>query len=100
MLSRLGCLWRGELPLADAFWTWAVFGGLLVNLPTTAAKWILLASQETAAALVVGYALPVPFNVLVALGVWRASAHYEGPAHWAILARAAAIVGLGLLSVF
>lgn len=28
-------LWRGDLPLADAFWTWTVFGGLIVNIATS-----------------------------------------------------------------
>jgi len=99
MLSRLGRLWRGEVPLADAFWTWAVFGGLLVNVPTTVAKWVLLVMGQTAPALFVGYVVPVPYNVLAAVGVWRAAALYEGPSHWAMLARAVALVGLVLLSV-
>ena len=31
-MAALLRLWRGDLPLATAFWSWAVTGGLLVNL--------------------------------------------------------------------
>lgn len=29
-------LWQGDVPLATAFWMWAVLGGLLFNAATTA----------------------------------------------------------------
>ena len=54
---------------------------------------------EPIAALIVGYALSVPYNILATVGVWRAAAHYAGPQHWAQAARLATLVGMAVLSV-
>lgn len=92
-------LWRGELPLPVAFWTWAVAGGLAVNVTTSLAFLILIAHDQPIAALIVGYALSVPYNILATVGVWRAAAHYAGPQHWAQAARLVTVVGMAVLSV-
>ena len=34
-MSRLRALWAGDLPLGEAFWTYAVSIGLTVNLVTS-----------------------------------------------------------------
>ena len=77
-MAKLGALWRGELPLGEAFWTWAIGIGLLVNLTTSVLFLALLTADRPWAALFVGYALSVPYNVLAGVGVWRSAAHYEG----------------------
>jgi hypothetical protein len=42
--------------------------------------------------LVVGiFLLPLPYNVLAVVGVWRSADTYNGPRHWATLARVAAV---------
>jgi hypothetical protein len=99
MLSPLGRLWRGELPLADAFWTWAVLVALLVNGATTAGFVALIMAGWPVAALIVGYAFSVPYNVVAGVGVWRSAARYDGPPYWAMLARVLAVLGLTLLSL-
>jgi hypothetical protein len=99
MLSPLGRLWRGELPLADAFWTWAVLVALLVNGTTTAGFVALIMAGWPISALIVGYAFSVPYNVVAGVGVWRSAARYDGPSHWAMLARILAVIGLSLLSL-
>lgn len=96
-MSALGRLWRGELPLAQAFWTWAVLGALLVNGTTSLAFLALLAQGWTWTALLVGYALSVPYNLVVLVGVWRAAERDRS-----VLAEAArwvALVWLVLLSL-
>lgn len=92
-------LWRGELPLPVAFWSWAVAGGLAVNVTTSLAFLILIARDQPIAALIAGYVLSVPYNIVAAVGVWRAAGHYAGPQHWAQAARMVTLVGMGVLSV-
>ena len=41
-MERLRALWTGELALGDAFWTWAVLGGLLVNISTSVLFLVLI----------------------------------------------------------
>jgi hypothetical protein len=92
-------LWRGDLPLAEAFWTWAVLGGLLVNVSTTIGfLWLLMAGQ-TIAAYVVGYGLSLPYNLVATLGVWRAAGRPEADPQWAGAARVAVAVGMTILSL-
>ena len=92
-------LWRGELALAEAFWSWAVVGGLAINLATSVALLVLIMDDRPIAALIAGYAPSVPYNVIVSVGVWRSAERYGGERRWADLARVATIAGMVLLSV-
>jgi hypothetical protein len=98
-MTKVRALWSGELPLGEAFWTWAIAVGLMVNLTTTALFLALIAVDRPWAALFVGYALSVPYNVLAVVGVWRSAARYQGPAGHAELARIAVVIVMLLLSV-
>jgi hypothetical protein len=71
--GAFGRLWRGEMTLADAFWTWAVAIGLIVNGGTSIACYALLVADRPIAALVIGYLLSVPFNVVATVGVLRSA---------------------------
>jgi len=51
------------------------------------------------AAFILGYALSVPYNILVTVGVWRSAERYTGERKWADLARIVTIAGMILLSV-
>ena len=92
-------LWRGELPLVNAFWDWAVIGMLAVNLSTTFLFFVLLSQGWTLAAFAVGYAFSVSYNLLVAVGLWRAAGRYDGAPRWARLARGYAVLVLPLVSL-
>jgi hypothetical protein len=98
-MTKVRALWSGDLPLGEAFWTWAIAVGLMVNLTTTALFLALIAVDRPWAALFVGYALSVPYNVLAVVGVWRSAARYQGPASHAELARIAVVIVMLLLSV-
>jgi hypothetical protein len=98
-MTRLRALWSGDLPLGEAFWTYAVGVGLAVNLTTSLLFLVLLSWDRPLAALFVGYALSVPYNVVALVGVWRAAARYEGPRLHADLARIVTVVGMVLLSL-
>lgn len=94
-----GRLWRGELPLATAFWNWAVFGAFAVNGTTSLLFLVLLMNERPMAALLAGYAVSVPYNVVVAVGVWRSAGCYEGDPRLRKLARIVAVGGMLLLSL-
>ena len=84
-------LWKGQLPLARAFWEYAVFYVALANLCATAASLGALAAGLPAALAIVIFLLPVPYVVVAVVGVWRSADAYSGPQHWATLARIAAV---------
>lgn len=91
-------LWRGELSLFDAFWNWAVIGGLAVNAVTSTMFLILALNDWPVTAFVGGYVLSVPYNIVATVGVWRAAGRYPGERRWADLARAVTVAGMVLLS--
>jgi hypothetical protein len=98
-MSNMRSLWRGELSLSDAFWNWAVFGGLIVNIVSSALFLWLIMSDYPILALIAGYAFPVPYNFMVCVGVWRSADRYSGDPRQANLARIVTTVGMILLSV-
>lgn len=91
-------LWEGKLPLRNAFWGWAVLGGLLVNLATSLLFFVLISADRPVAAVAAGYGLSIPYNLVVAVGVWRSADRFEGDRQWADLAKAVTVIGMLLLS--
>lgn len=98
-MQKLKSLWRGDIELSDAFWTWVVLGGLLVNVTTSILFLVLITLDLPWLALAVGYGLSVPYNVVALVGVWRAAARYQGPGHHADLARGVSAILLAGLSL-
>ncbi len=98
-MKHLGRLWRGELPLEDAFWNWAVLGGLLVNLSSSALFLVLIMADWPVTALIAGYAYSVPYNIVVLVAVLRSAEGYNGDRRFADLARILTAIGAVALSV-
>ncbi len=98
-MTNLILLWRGELRLREAFWTWAVTVGLLVNIVTSVLFLILILQDLAWAALLIGYGVSLPYNVVATVGVWRAAVCYDGPAIHADLARGATVLLMATLSL-
>lgn len=98
-MTNLYRLWRGELALGQAFWNWAVIGGLVINAATSVFFLFLMMNDRPITAFIAGYAPSIPYNIIASVGVWRSAGHYPGERHWADLARAVTIVGMVLLSV-
>ncbi len=98
-MITLSALWRGELPLNEAFWTWTVTIGLIVNVTSTILFLVLITLDQPWAALIVGYGLSVPYNVMAVVGVWRSAARYQGPNVHSDLARGASVVLMAVLSL-
>jgi hypothetical protein len=98
-MEKLRALWTGDLPLGDAFWTWALLGGLLVNISTSVLFLVLIMLDHPWPALIVGYGFSVPYNVVVVVGVWRSASRYDGPRTYADLARVATVILMTVLSL-
>ena len=98
-MKELRRLWRGELPLETAFWTWAVVGGLFINLVSSALFLMLIVVDQPILALVAGYGFSVPYNVAATVGVWRSADRYTGDRQRADVARLVTAVGMIVLSV-
>jgi hypothetical protein len=98
-MMHLFRLLQGELALENAFWNWAVFGGFIINVVSSALFLFLIMADHTISALIVGYAFSVPYNVIVSVGVWRSAGRYAGDRRWANLARIVTVIGMILLSV-
>ena len=64
-MKNLPSLWLGELPLSEAFWTWAISVGLVVNLTTSILFLAMITADRPWAALLLGYGVSVPYNVFL-----------------------------------
>jgi hypothetical protein len=94
-------IWRGEVPLAQAFWLWGVV--VLVAL-TVGGQYAIfhLAMAGVGGILFFGFlfaACVLIYQVAVSVGVWRSAGHYSGPWVWVLLARLAAVLSLGSMTL-
>ena len=87
LMTKLLALWSGDLGMDEAFWTWTVTVGLLVNISTSILFLVLILQDQPLAAVLVGYGLSVPYNIVATVGAWRSAARYGGPSLHADLAR-------------
>ena len=92
-------LWRGDLPLGAAFWTWAVCWGIAINTVTKLGFLVLLTQDHVMPAMLVNYGLSLPFNIVALVGVWRSAARHPGSPLHADLARGTAVALLGAMSL-
>ena len=98
MMKQIGRLWAGDVPLAEAFWKYAVLYGLLVNLITSLLFLALVINEANAVVLILAYAIPVPYNFVIAVAVWRSANSYAGPKEHANLARVVTVVWMVALT--
>ena len=81
-------LWRGELPLGRAFWSWGVLGGAAVGLFSTLLALALLAAEAPAWLAALAWAAHLPWNLVLLVGTWRSAGRPEVGRDTAFLARA------------
>ena len=98
-MTKLLALWSGDLDLNEAFWTWTVTVGLLVNISTSILFLVLILQDQALAAVLAGYGLSVPYNIVAIVGVWRSAARYGGPSLHAELARLGSVILMAVLSL-
>lgn len=92
MKALVRSLWLGEMPLARAFWEYAILYGLLLNLLTTIGSLMLFAAKAPAGYGLGLFLLAVPYNLFVLVAVWRSAGRYQGERHWADFARIAVVL--------
>ena len=108
LFSRLKALWSGQLPLREAFWDWAVFWGLLINLAFSLLSLVVIVfARHTGAAVAIApvatslllalHLFPLPYNLLVVVSVWRSAGRTGIPLAITCGARLAVI---GLFTLF
>ena len=97
-MKTLNDVWNGELGLEKVFWEWAVFGGIVINVASSIGFLILVLNDYLIAAVIVGYGLSLPYNLLVTVGVWRSAEQYTGDKRWADLLKVVTVIGMALLS--
>jgi hypothetical protein len=94
-VKALRDLWAGRLPLYEVVWTWGVLRGALLNVGfTMVSLWILLVnnSPPVAAAAVGIHFLPVPYNIIFAVGAWRSAGQPQHSPRTRVVARVSAVV--------
>jgi hypothetical protein len=99
-MQRLICeLWAGRVPLIRAFWFYGLGIGILINGIATLVALALAASDSPSWIVLAVHFLPMPWNILVLVAVWRsARAPDVVPEHGA-LARTLIVLWTTLLIV-
>lgn len=80
-------LWSGRKPLPEAFWHFGIVTGFIVNLIASLAALVLFTTDAPDWLAATIHFAPVPYNLLVLVGVWRSAARWRGEGRWADLAR-------------
>ncbi len=97
---QLTQLWRGELPLREAFWRYLITYDLLLNLGATLAALTVVLAQGPIVFAAIFHLLPLPYSILAAIGAWRSAERFEGSQTLASLAKIVIIVWVGFGLVF
>lgn len=99
-LQRLKELWRGQLPLEVAFWHYAIFYGLLLNVVATVAALALIVLDVPIVIAVIVHLTPVPYSIVALAGIWRSADRYEGHRGFATFIRIGALAWFCFLFAF
>jgi hypothetical protein len=95
--SLLLRLYRGEVSLIRTFWTFFLSLPLLGDMIFTQFIFPMLdvESSEGTAAMFVWGTFMLVYGIIASIGLWRSACRYTGPSHWALLAKACAVLGMG-----
>ena len=99
MKRRLAALWRGELPLAQAFWEYAIAYGTIANIVATAAAIAAVTAGLPDVVAIGLFLAPLPYIFAAIVGVFRSADKYRGPPQWATMAKVVVILWGGLMAV-
>ena len=91
-MAPLVAFWKGDVPLGQAFWEYAIVYGTIANIVATAAAIAAVAAGLPDAVGVGLFLIPVPYIVTAVVGVVRSANRYQEPPMWAGLAKVAVIV--------
>ena len=84
------------------FWTFFISLPLLGDMVFTQFIFPMLdvESSEGTAAMFVWGTLMLVYGVIACIGLWRSAGRYTGPSHWALLAKACAVLGIGASAAY
>ena len=90
-------LFRGEIKLLLTFWTFFISLPLLGDMVFTQLIFprLEVASSAGTAAMFVWGTFMLVYGIIASIGLWRSACRYTGPSHWALLAKACAVLGIG-----
>ena len=91
-MAQLVALWKGNIPLNEAFWGYAIVYGTIANIVATAAAIAAVAAGLPDAVGVGLFLIPVPYILTAVVGVVRSANRYRGPPMWAGMAKVAVIM--------
>jgi hypothetical protein len=92
VVAPLVALWRGNVPLSQAFWEYAIAYGTIANIVATAPAVAAVAAGLPDAMAIGLFLAPIPYILTAVVGVVRGADRYQGPPMWAGLAKVAVIV--------
>ncbi|MDD9902829.1 MAG: hypothetical protein OXT06_04620 [Rhodospirillaceae bacterium] len=98
MKERIEALWRGNIPLDIVFWRFAVIYGLVLNAATSLLFMTLLVNDAGLHWLIPAFLLPIPYNLLIIVAVWRSAGRYDGPRQWVDWSRFATVLLMVVLT--
>jgi hypothetical protein len=90
-MAPLAALWKGEIPLGQAFWEYAIAYGTIANIVATAAAIVAAAAGLPDAVAIGLFLTPIPYIITAVVGVMRSADKYRGPRQHAALAKMAVI---------
>lgn len=92
IVAALSALWKGELPLSQAFWEYAIAYGTIANIVATIATIAAATAGLPDVIAIAIFLLPLPYILTAVIGVVRSANRYQGPRNWAGMAKVAVIV--------
>jgi hypothetical protein len=92
MIAHLAALWRGDIPLRQAFWEYAIAYGTIANIVGTGAAIATVAAGLPGALAILLFLMPLPYILTAVVGVVRSADKYRGPPKWATRAKIAVIL--------
>jgi|SRR3990170_2370753 hypothetical protein len=99
VIAHLAALWRGDIPLGQAFWEYAIAYGTIANIVATAAAIATVAAGLPDALAICLFLTPLPYILTAVVGVVRSADKYRGAPEWATMAKIAVILW-GAVMVF
>ena len=91
-MAHLVALWRGDVPLGQAFWGYAIVYGTIANIVATVAAIAVVAAGLPDAVAIGLFLGPVPYILTAVVGVVRSADRYQGAPMWAGMAKVAVIM--------
>src|SRR5665648_1097948 len=94
VIAQLAALWRGNLPLGQAFWEYAIAYGTIANIGATGAAMaaVMVGLPDIIAMFL--FLSPLPYILAAVVGVLRSANKHHGAPEWAAIAKIAVIVSV------